>query len=285
MFVEKVMGQAKERVKASGAQALRFTLAAGITAFLATGPAVAQHQGGEQKQKQGEVKGAQASNPTPSPALNSFNARHGSATHQGYVSEVDSRRTNIELIKARVEEARAQAELAEAQYKLIADVKKAEEERSSPRGGPSLDAPSLGAAPAHESPQPNQSGVNIESVPILPAIQIEPTPPGVVAIFGSDENVYATLQMPDGSLIDVKKGDEIDGGFTVKEVTPKRVVASRKSGKKTKDYTLKSAAAIQAQRLQGAPQNLLLQSPQMGMNAGGFPGQGFAPGPQIQNRW
>ena len=68
--------------------------------------------------------------------------------------------------------------------------------------------------------------------------------PGLLAIYGRDNILAASLRMPNNLTQDVRVGDDIEGGFIVKSISSNRVVLQKKG----KDYPLRifSAATPQA---------------------------------------
>lgn len=52
--------------------------------------------------------------------------------------------------------------------------------------------------------------------------------PGLLAIYGRDNHLIASLRMANGLTQDARVGDEIDGGFKVKSVGSNRVVLERR---------------------------------------------------------
>lgn len=115
----------------------------------------------------------------------------------GYIDEVNKRKANVELIKAKIEEARAQSDLAQLQYKIS-----------------QMDT-SAG------------STASVEDADDEMALEREQPAPQVMAIFGSDGKLYASLRYKSGLIQDVRAGELIDGGFRVKSVSVNRVVLVR----------------------------------------------------------
>ncbi|MDF8363280.1 MULTISPECIES: type IV pilus biogenesis protein PilP [Achromobacter] len=52
-------------------------------------------------------------------------------------------------------------------------------------------------------------------------------PPHVLAIFGVDKVLYASLFFPSGVKQDVRVGDSVDGGYVVSSITPSRVTLTK----------------------------------------------------------
>jgi len=64
--------------------------------------------------------------------------------------------------------------------------------------------------------------------------------PQVISIYGSGKKLYALLHYPSGLRIDVRPSETIDGEYTVKSITPSRVVLSRGD----KEYVLRTYPGV-----------------------------------------
>lgn len=117
------------------------------------------------------------------------------AAHAQSAEEIANVQKTTALLRAQIEESKARNELAEL------------------KRGPAATSPvaSTGAAPKATS-----SG----------AISAE-RPPHVLAIFGADKVLYASLVFPSGVKQDVRVGDVVDGGYVVSSITPSRVTLTK----------------------------------------------------------
>jgi type IV pilus biogenesis protein PilP len=85
------------------------------------------------------------------------------------------------------------------------------------------------------APQPAPIPVRIEKkdepkpMASLSAAEKKPMharPPALVAIYGRDADLQASLRLSTGVIWDVRVGDELEDGFQVKSITPKKVVVT-----------------------------------------------------------
>jgi len=126
------------------------------------------------------------------------------AQAQTTVLDLEQAQGKTALLRSQIEETKALLELKQLQLELQKSVQEA------------ADAQVEGAKPAAK--------VGAGS---SPAAALAEAPPQVLAIFGVDKALYASLQYPNGVRQDVRVGDEIDGGYRVRQITSNRVVLTR----------------------------------------------------------
>ena len=129
------------------------------------------------------------------------------------IEEIEKSQTNTAVLKAKIEEIKASQELeALKSGQIVGPTGRAVAGSAGHRGR-------VGGAGARGFD--DGSGENDS-----PALPVE-IPPQVLAIFGVNKSLYASLVYPNGVRQDVRAGDDIEGGYRVKSITPSRVTLSK----------------------------------------------------------
>lgn len=148
---------------------------------------------------------------------------------ESYVQEIDQRKTNIERIRAQIEEAKALSDYAQLKYKI------AQEEELLAKQGES--APTFSAVentqqkvPAQQADEKDEDKDKETQIKLSTA-----PPPALVAIFGTKGKLFASVKYASGLIQDVSAGDYLDHDFRVKSISNSRLVLTRGD----KDYVLR----------------------------------------------